>query len=769
MRLAFGILFLAIIIAMGACTVVARRSGKRIGFAAAGLLAPLMLPMAGNMILILSGNRTLSLVGCYIYYLGLDVSIAALLHFTHVYGRIENPRTWFKGTAFFLLTVDVVQLLLNLFFHHAFEITEIEVDGFPYYRMIPLLGLQFHRAVDYLLLAGIIVWFVILLVKAPKLQKERYSVILFALILVTAWETAYIFSGAPIDRSMIGLGVFGLLIFYFSLYYRPMRLLDRMLSSAVSERKYPMFFFDQEARCIWMNRAGAQFLDVEEDELDRAEVDLERLFGRLHPGVREWQETVTMESGGVARQIELTKQPLYESGMKMNGFYFFMRDLTEEQQEAAQKLFNARHDQLTGLYNRDYLYERSREVLEANPEEPYLIIQAEISDLSMINDLYGNTFGDYALRRVAEWLRSGGDSLNEATVYGRLGGNSFGICVPEKDFSMEWLEEQLSGFSVRDDIREYRLLIHVGIYRVTDRTLPLSIMFDRATLAVESIKDDYHFHIAWFDETMRERVLRNRLISGELHAALEDGLIRPWLQPIVDREGRTIGAEALVRWIHPEEGIRGPFAFIPVFEKNGMIADVDLFIWQKACEILARWKRQGKDLFLSVNISTRDFFLLNVPSELMKLTLQYGIGPDKLRLEITETVMMKDQELRIETLRKLHDAGFIIEMDDFGSGYSSLNLLREMPVDVLKIDMAFLRQAETNPRAGTIIGEIISMAGKLGITSLTEGVETREQFDGLKAMGCQLFQGYYFAKPMPVEEFEKYLSGDGTQAAPAET
>ena len=219
MRLAFGILFTAIIFALGICVWIAWHSGKRIGFAAAGLLAPLILPMAGNLIIILSSNRTISLIGCYIYYIGLDISIAALLHFARVYCRIKHPRKWFQMISSVLLTVDVIQLVLNLFFHHAFEITEIEVDGFPYWKMIPLWGQQFHRAVDYLILAGIIIGFFIRLAQAPKLQKERYSVILFALILVSAWETAYIFSGAPIDRSMIGFGVFGLLIFYFSLYY----------------------------------------------------------------------------------------------------------------------------------------------------------------------------------------------------------------------------------------------------------------------------------------------------------------------------------------------------------------------------------------------------------------------------------------------------------------------------------------------------------------------------------------------------------------------
>ena len=761
MRLAFGVLFSAIIIALGICIWIARHSGKRIGFAAAGLLAPLMLPMAGNMIILLSGNRTLSLIGCYLYYIGLDISIAALLHFTHIYCRIEQPRKWFTGVAFLLLTVDVVQLLLNLIFHHAFELTEIEVDGFPYWDMIPLWGQQFHRAVDYLILAGIIVGFIIQVRKAPKFQKERYSVILFALILVSAWETAYIFSDAPVDRSMIGFGIFGLLIFYFSLYYRPMRLLDRMLGNMVSERKYPIFFFEEERRCIWMNRAGAQLLDLEEDEPEKAGAELQRLFGGLHPGQAEWQETVTMESGASVRQIELTKQPLRDSAGKTDGFYFYMRDLTEEQQKAARKLYNARHDRLTGVYNRDYLYERTREILDANPGEPYLAISAEISDLKVINDLYGNVYGDRALKSAAEWLRAN-ENLKRG-VFGRLGGDSFGVCMPKKDFSLERMEHALSAYTVTEGETKYRLLIHAGIYQITDRDIDVSLMYDRAVLALEGIKNDYHCRIAWYEHSMRDHVVRNRQISEELGSALEEGQIRPWLQPIVDREGKTIGAEVLVRWIHPEEGIRPPGSFIPMFEKNGMIADVDRFIWRKACEILSRWKKEGKDLFLSVNISPRDFYLMDVPAELERLIREYGVEPAKLRLEIIESTLMEGSEERMNLLRSLHDAGFCIEMDDFGSGYSSLNLLREMPVDVLKIDMVFLRQETA--RANAIIRQMIALTKALGITSLTEGVETKQQYDNLMEMGCELYQGYWFARPMPAEDFDNFIASGRPEQA----
>lgn len=757
MRLTFGIMFLAMIIALAVCTRIARHSGKRMGFAAASLLAPLMLPVIGNMIIILSGNRTVSLIGCYLYYLGLDFSIAALIHFARVYCRAEHSRPWYVYLAFALLTVDVIQLLLNPLTHHAFRIAETQVEGFPYFNMIPLWGQQFHRAVDYLLLAGVIVTFVIRTIRAPRLQRQRYSVILFTLLLVIAWETAYIFSDAPVDRSMIGFGIFGLLIFYFSLYYRPMRLLDRMLSSVVSDQTNPIFFFDEEQRCIWMNRAGARFLNIDEQEPEKAEAELIKRCPRELPKRAEWTERLYLNMNGEKRYVEMVRKSILDAKGKADGFFIQISDLTEEQREAEQKLYNARHDRLTGLYNRDYLYECTRELLDQHPEETYLIISAEVSDLKVINDLYGNAFGDQTLKYCAGWLRSY-EQLAQGCAFGRMGGDSFGVCIPEKQFSQERMEQSLSNFTIMEGETGYRMLIHVGIYRATNRDIDVPLMFDRAVLAMEGIKDDYHYHTAWYNPSMRDHVVRNRQISEELVTALKDGQIRPWLQPIVSREGKIVGAEALVRWIHPEEGIRQPGSFIPVFEKNGMIADVDRCIWRKACEILAGWKREEKDLFISVNISPRDFYLLDVPAELTRLVREYGLDPARLRLEITESVMMTNVNTQMKILRDLRNAGFIIEMDDFGSGYSSLNLLREMPVDVLKIDMVFLQQANQNARAKAIVEDIIGLSSRLGMASLTEDVETQAQYDSLMKMGCQMYQGYYFAKPMPEGDFDQLLS-----------
>ena len=189
-----------------------------------------------------------------------------------------------------------------------------------------------------------------------------------------------------------------------------------------------------------------------------------------------------------------------------------------------------------------------------------------------------------------------------------------------------------------------------------------------------------------------------------------------------------------------------------------MIVEVDKHMWRCTCEILSRWQKANSDLFISVNISPKDFYFVDVVGEIKKLVEEFRLEPSKLRIEITETVMMNDAENRMALLDEFRKSGFIVEMDDFGSGYSSLNMLKDMPVDVLKIDMKFLGKTSDKAKAKTIVKNIINLTKELGIVSLTEGVETAEQYEALEEMGCNLFQGYYFAKPMPVYEFEEFIA-----------
>ena len=251
------------------------------------------------------------------------------------------------------------------------------------------------------------------------------------------------------------------------------------------------------------------------------------------------------------------------------------------------------------------------------------------------------------------------------------------------------------------------------------------------------------------------------MLSGQLKDAISKGQIIPYLQPIEDRKGCIVGAEALVRWNHPDLGFLVPAMFVPVFEDNGMIAEMDRCMWRSACEILKGWQQDHPDLFISVNISPKDFYYMDVAAEIKALVEEFSLPPEKLRLEITETVMMNDEENHLAVINDLRNAGFLVEMDDFGSGYSSLNMLKDMPMDVLKIDMKFLSHSSEEIKTRRILLGIIDLAADLGFVSVIEGVETEDQYTLLSNMGCRLFQGYYIARPMVADDFEIFLKEHG--------
>jgi EAL domain-containing protein (putative c-di-GMP-specific phosphodiesterase class I) len=252
-------------------------------------------------------------------------------------------------------------------------------------------------------------------------------------------------------------------------------------------------------------------------------------------------------------------------------------------------------------------------------------------------------------------------------------------------------------------------------------------------------------------------MLWNQEISAQLDAAIEQNQIVPYLQPIADRSGKIVGAEALARWIHPIHGFMSPADFIPLFEENGRIVDLDRHIWKSACKILSDLEERYPELFISVNVSPKDFYMTDVLAEIMSYVMEYDVDPKNLRIEVTETSMMRDTDDKMKVLEEFRKQGFIVEMDDFGSGYSSLNMLKDMPVDVLKIDMKFLGKSNDEQRANIIVKNVIRLSEDLGIVSLTEGVETVEQFNALHDLGCALFQGYNFSKPIPFKEFESML------------
>lgn len=752
MRTALSIVFGILILALLVCMELSRRSKKPIGKNVAFAMAGLAVPVLGNLIIIASTEKMLSLVGYYIYFFGMDIAVYSIWRFTFAYCNLKRPKKAVSILLSTLLGLDLLQYILNPFFSFTFIVDKIMVEGEPYVRLIPHLGQTYHRIVCYGMLAAILVIYIVKIFSVSRVYRARYNVIFFSMMVMTVVESYYIFSRQPMDISMIGFAVFGFLIYFFALHYRSMQVVDRMLGSMASDMPEALFFFDNNGKCIWLNDPGKKLIGINNDNYDDVKNNLAFLFDDIDLENSGWAKRFSIGEGEEAQFMYLTMRSAVDERGKITGTYLSVRDITDEQNELRREMYNATHDSLTGLYTAEYLYEKIDQRLNTDRKTTYMVAFFEVANFKMINDVFGREFGKLVLTQIAQSLKKY-SSAN--TLYGRLSTDSFGMLMVKELFNEERIEKVLENFIVKDDNMEHHIVVHLGICEILpEDDIDVPLFFDSARLAASMIKSNYQKQIVYYDDNLRNEIIHNQLISNQVKEAIETRQIRPYLQPIVDSQGLLAGAEALVRWIHPEEGFMNPGQFIPVFERNGLIADVDKHMWRCACEILADWKERGIKCFISINISPNDFISLDVLSELRALVEEFDIDPVRLRIEITETSMVSDTVDMIKIIEDLREYGFIVEMDDFGSGYSSLNLLKDINLDVIKIDMQFLKDSERNLKSSMIIKNIINMSEDLGIDTLTEGVETAKQFELLYDMGCNLYQGYYFSKPLPLEDFE---------------
>lgn len=419
--------------------------------------------------------------------------------------------------------------------------------------------------------------------------------------------------------------------------------------------------------------------------------------------------------------------------------------------------FRAERDTLTRLYNRETFYAETEKMLQQNPDKNYVIGHWNIDRFKVVNELFGSRTGDRILCDMADMIRS---QIKGVGTYGRLEADHFVTCVPEEDLeeSLMFIEEILSGAKEWNPLN-YPVLLHVGLYRVEDRNISVALMCDRADMALQMIKDNHLKRWNYYNATLKESILNEQKLVNDMENALKEHQFVVYYQPIVDVETqKTISAEALVRWQHPENGMISPGLFIPLFEKNGFIAKLDMYVCEEVCRHQASQIAAGNKVVpVSVNLSRINFYNPNLCVEIEEMVAKYGISPEVIKLEITESAYKDNPQDLLKAINAFQQRGFMVLMDDFGSGYSSLNMLKDFKVDILKIDMKFMDNLETSERAGNILFTIIQLAKSLNMETVAEGVETKNQFEMLAEMGCGCIQGYYFSKPVPEAEFVERL------------
>ena len=419
------------------------------------------------------------------------------------------------------------------------------------------------------------------------------------------------------------------------------------------------------------------------------------------------------------------------------------------------------YDFLTGIYGQQKFYQATRELLDQRAGANFAFIHFDIDRFRIINTLYGSKEGDRLIHFVAGAIRKVMTAYGRGT-YGRLGGDVFGMCVPYEDGAA--IYHILEG--IRAEIRKhsvhYYLETCAGIYLVDDPDMEVAAMHDNAEIAAEQCKGQYMVHDVLYTEEIGQKVLREQHIIDEMDAALAEQQFIVYFQPKYQlKKMAPYGAEALVRWKKPSGEIVLPNEFIPIFERNGFITKLDYYVWEKVCQFIDSELSQGRNPApISVNVSRVNLYNPDFMDSLIDLIHRYHIPPHYLNLELTESVFSEDAELIQRAVNYLHDAGFTILMDDFGSGYSSLNILKDVDLDVLKIDMKFFSKGNTAEKGAKIIEAVIRMAESLDMMVIAEGVEEKHQVDFLNDLGCDYIQGYYFGRPMSQDQYEKLTNHD---------
>ena len=725
------------------------------------------------------------------YFISLDITLFFLLYFNVEYSfpngiasknfiatlvyffkddiktitkRERQKTSWFeKGMIllFALVLADICNLLSNIWTGQVFEVERFYFSSNffapdVYFRTTSAWSYDLHLTLCYLMVVLSVVCLLAKSVLTPTIYKVKYLMSIAQILVIVLLNGFYIMFSLPVDFSVLLYSIVCVSMCYFAFSYIPSILQRVTLKRVMQSMNNGVAVFDSDDQCIYANEYMRNVCRIKPGQ-NTTEMILP-IVQRISAGVPlkeldQKEDTIHRMENGKDVFFKMSFSRIETKDKRYIGSYLMMVDTTEENNREKLEHFRNTHDPLTGLYNKNYFYEKVADMLEANPDEKYFIVCCDVGKFKLINEFNGIAVGDKILKSFAERLK---EKTVIGEIYGRIDNDRFAILIPKDRLNLQIFIDETQRIFKESVNLSILPTCYFGVYEIEDADMRVSFMCDRAFIAIDTIKGQYGKQVAWYDSKLRDSALREQELVYQLPEAISTGQIRIYLQPQSTIEGKAVGAEALVRWEHPDEGIVSPAEFIPIFEKNGMITKIDRYVWRLAFQKLFEWKTAGReDFYISVNISPKDFYLMSVLNEFTDLLKEFDINPKNLHIELSEDVMMVDLERQIRLIEQLHKIGFTIEIGDFGAGNTSLKILRECNIDILKVDIGFLQDTNSPRNAHIIMKELIAMAKNLGIKVLAKGIESKDQMDLLHDEGCDLFQGYYFSKPVDTKSFER--------------
>ena len=535
--------------------------------------------------------------------------------------------------------------------------------------------------------------------------------------------------------------------------------INRELLGMILENDYEILYACNGREALETIREYGDRLSVVLLDLIMPEMDGFEVLSRIHEDEflsRIPVIVLTAEKSAELQALQMGAADFIKKPFDMNEVILARVGRIIELSEGRQLISAAEHDRLTMLYSRNFFQEYADRIFNYHPEYHMDAVVLNIEQFHSINALNGREFGDQVLMTMGDAIRdflAGTDG-----IACRFDADHFNIyCRHQDDYQsvLDHFQKKVSATSRNTNIR-----LRMGVNHWREGVAPLQL-FDHARTACNMARGDSMTHLVVYSEEMHQRDLLNQLLLNDLRRAVEDRELMVVYQPKFNVQcdpPKLSSAEALIRWRHPKLGMISPGTFIPLFESNGQIGVVDRFVWTEAARQVSEWQRKyGVTIPISVNVSRVDVFDPELEQTLKGLIENHGLTPESLKLEVTESAYTDNAGQMIDLINRLRNLGFQVEMDDFGSGYSSLNMLSSMPIDVLKMDMAFVRNIEHSEKDFRLVELVLDIAKYLRVPVVAEGVETEKQYQMLRDAGCTLVQGYYFSRPLPPEEFEKLI------------
>ena len=704
-----------------------------------------------------------ALIYSSIYFLSMDwvllflsVSILTLPYYS------QKRRIYYKyfNVLVVLSLLDSFFLLTNPFTEKLVELIPVLMENGKIYCWIFMFRSHYfvHMIFSYFLACNFVVLCIIRIAKIPFLFQKKYYTLAGFFSAVVIFNGLFVALRWPFNFSLLVYPFVLYVFLYYVLDTVPTEFSGILMEQVALNISTAVICYDLEGNCLFANNIARLLFRSQSEENKNLFLEsyLLQWKGKLSDKVTRIpieDENFMINEGIHTFSGELTK--LVDKKGRQIGYLIKLDDKTEYLTNLEKEQYLASHDSLTGLLNRDAFLQECEGIIKNNPDTPYVFVCSDIDNFKLVNDVFGEEIGNEILIGEARTF----EQIDyEGCVHGRVSGDKFIMLMPKEYFDEEDIIHRFDVFqSNLSRSFHYRIRIYIGVYEVENPDEDIQAMCDRGFVAIEKNIGDFAKPISYYNMSMVQDLITERTVLNDFTSALEHGEFVFYIQPQINAKTQLVnGGEALVRWNQPLRGVLSPNNFVPILEKTDYIASLDYYIWEQVVRKLKDWKDNGyEDYYISVNISAKDFYYLDVYEALTHLVEKYGVNPKNLNLEVTETILMSNVELHQKVLTKLQQYGFKIEMDDFGSGYSSLSTLRNLVMDVLKIDMEFLRSTENYEQSLMVINAIITMAKALNMTVITEGVELENQADALTVMGCDIFQGYYFSRPIPVSEFEK--------------